>query len=91
MCMRYIRRSSVGARIEAKLLIELLTSWTVILQGSPDSFDRIQGLDCRCGVWLDKADPHFRYEGRGVFLSMEGAIHVSMNCYNTARARHFEF
>ena len=73
------------------MLIELLTSWTVILQGSPDSFDRVWGLDCRCGVWLDKAVLYFRYEGRDVFLSMEGAIHVSMDCYNTAWSWHFEF
>ena len=55
MCTQYIRRSSVGAKTEAELLIELLMSWTVILSGSPDSFDRVRGLDYRCGVWLDKA------------------------------------
>ena len=41
MCTRYIRRSSIGAKREDELLIELLTSWAVILQGSPDSFDRV--------------------------------------------------
>ena len=91
MSMQYIHRYLVGAKTEAGLLIELLTSWTIILRGGQDSFDRVRWLDCRCGVRLDKADLHFRCEGRGVFLSTEGAIHVSMDYYNTAWSWHLEF
>ena len=91
MCTRYICRSSVGAKIEAELLIELLMSGTIILRGSPDSFDRVQWVDYRCGVRFDKADLHFRCEGRGVFLITEEAIHVSMDCYNVAWSWHLEF
>ena len=91
MCTRYIRRSSVRAKTEAELLIELLKSWTVILHGSPNSFVRVRGLDCRCGVWLDKADLHFRCEGHGVLLSTGGAFHVSIDCNDAAWSRHLEF
>ena len=34
----------VGAKMEAELLIELLTSWTIILWGSPGSFDSVRIL-----------------------------------------------
>ena len=87
----YICHNLVGAEMEAELLIKLLTSGTIILQGSPNSFDKVRWLDCRCGVWLDKADLHFCCEGCGVFLSMKGVIHVSMDYYNTAWSWHLEF
>ena len=76
--------------MEAELLVELLTSWTVVLWGSPDSFDGVQGLGRRCNSWLDKATMHFRCQGRGVLLSMEGAFHASIDCYNTAWSGHLE-
>ena len=87
----YICRNSVGAESEAELLIELLTSWTVVLRGSPDSFDSVRGLDCRCIFWYDKAALYFRCQGRSVLLGAEGAFHVSIDCYNTAGSGHLEF
>ena len=86
-----IRRNAVGAETEDELLIELLTSWTVVLRGSPDSFDGVRGFDCRCSIWLDKAALYLCCEGRGVLFSVEGALHVSINCYNTAWSGHLEF
>ena len=62
--------------MEAELLIELLTSWTVVLWGSPDSFDGIRGLGRRCDSWLDEATLYFRCQGRGVLISVEGAFHI---------------
>ena len=91
MYARYIWRNSVGAKTEAELLIELLTNWTAVLQGSPDSFDSVWGLDCRLSIWLDKATLYFHYEGCGVLLSTEGALHVSIDCYNAAWSWHLEF
>ena len=91
MYVRYVRRHLVGTKTEAELLVELLTSWSVLLQSSPDSFDRVGWPDCRRGVRLDKVDMHFHCEGRGVFLSPERAIHVSMDCYNTTCSWNFEF
>ena len=64
----YICHNLVGAEMEAELLIELLTSWTVVLWGSPDSFDSVRGLGRRCNSWLDKATLYFRCQGRGVLL-----------------------
>ena len=51
------------------MLIELLMRWTVMLRGSPDSFDSVRGLDCRCVFWHDKAALCFCCQGRGVLLS----------------------
>ena len=44
MYARYERRHLVGTGTEAELLVELLMSWTVLLQSSPDSFDCVQEL-----------------------------------------------
>ena len=44
MYTRYVRRYLVGTETEAELLVELLTSWTVLLQSSPDTFDGVREL-----------------------------------------------
>ena len=88
MYARYECHHLIGTETEAELLVELLTSWTVILQGSPDSFNSVPGLDCRCNIWLDKAALDLRYKGQGVLLSTEGALCVSIDCYNTAWSGH---
>ena len=44
MYARYVRRHLVGTETEAELLVELLTSWTVMLRSSPDSFKTVRGL-----------------------------------------------
>ena len=48
-------RYLTGARTEAELLIELLTSQTVLLQCGPDSLSDVQGLGSRITVLLEKA------------------------------------
>ena len=77
--------------MEAELLVELLASWTVLLRSNPDSFNSVQGLGRRIDVLLDKAALYFHCQGRGVLLGTKGAFHVSVDCYDTAWPRHFEF
>ena len=91
MYVWYVCRHLVGTEKEVELLIELLTSWTVVLWGSPDSFDGVLGLGRRCNSWLDKATLYFHCQGRGVLLCTEGAFHVSIDCYNTTWSGHLEF
>ena len=55
----YIRRHLVGTETEAELLVKLLTSWTVMLQSSPGSFDNVRELGRRIKVLLDKAALYF--------------------------------
>ena len=65
-------------------------SRTVILQGRPDPFESVRGLDCRCSIRFDKATQYLGYEGRGMLLSAEGALHVSIDCYNATWSSHLE-
>ena len=44
MYARYVRHNPVGTKTEAELLVELLTSWTVMLRSSPDSLIVSGGL-----------------------------------------------
>ena len=87
----YICRDAVGAEMEAELLIELLTVLIAALQGGPDAFNNVRGLDCRCSICLDKAILDFRCKGRDVLLSTEGALRVSIDCYDIAGSGHLEF
>ena len=48
MHTRYECHCLIGTGMEAKLLVELLTSWAVLLQGSLDSFDSVLEL----GHWI---------------------------------------
>ena len=41
-------------------------------------------------VRLDEAILYLGCKGRGVLLSMEGALHVSIDCDNTAGSGHLE-
>ena len=91
MYVRNELRRLVGARTKAELLVEVLTSWTVMLQSSPDSFDSVRGFGRRCNIWLDKAALYFRCKCRGVHLSTEEAFHVSIDRYNTSWSGHLEF
>ena len=59
MYARYERRHLVGTGTVAELLVELLTSWVVLLQSSPDSFDSVRELGRRIKVLLEKAALHF--------------------------------
>ena len=87
----YEPRHLVGTETEAELLLELLTSWTVLLQSSPDSFDSVWELGRRIRVLLDKAALYFRCQGRGVLHGTEGAFRVSIDLYDTAWSGHLEF
>ena len=49
----------IGIGTEAELLIELLTSWTVLPQSSLDLFDSVQELGRRIKVLLEKAALYF--------------------------------
>ena len=59
MYVRYERRRLVGTGTEAKLLVELLTSWVVLLQSSPDSFDSVREFGRRIKVLLEEAALYF--------------------------------
>jgi len=76
--------------MEAGLLVELWMSWTVLLQSSSDLLNGVWGLYCRIEVLPKKATLYFCCKGRGVFISTEGALCISIDCYNTARSGHLE-
>ena len=59
MYARYECHRLVRTGTEAELLVELLTSWTVLLQSSPDSFDSVRELGRRIKVLLEKAALYF--------------------------------
>ena len=59
MYARYERRCLFGTGTEAELLVKLLTSWTVLLQGSSDSFDSVRELGYRIKVLPEKAALYF--------------------------------
>ena len=89
----YARRERchlVWSGTEAKLLVELLTSWVVLAHGSPDSFDSVREYGCRIKVLLAEAALYFCCQGSGVLLGTEGALRVSIDCYNTAWSGHLE-
>ena len=90
MYVRYVCRHLVGTETEVELLIELLTSWTVLPQSSPDSFDSVRERGRRIKVLLVKATLYFCYEGRGVLLGTKGALRVSIDCYDAAWSEHLE-
>ena len=90
MYARYVRRLLVGTEAETDLLVELLTSWTVMLQSSPDSFDSVRELGHRIEVLLDKAALYLCCQDRGVLLGTEGAFRVSIDCYDAAWTVHLE-
>ena len=90
MYARHKFRRLVETRTEAELLVELWTSRTVLVQSSSDSLDGVQGIYCQIGVLPKKAILYFCCKGRGVLLSTEGALRISIDCYNTARSGHIE-
>ena len=79
-----------GAGVEAGLLIELLACLTVLLRGTPDSLDGVRGCCCRIGCLSKEAALYFCREGCSVLFRTEGAICVSVDCYNPTRSWHLE-
>ena len=63
----------------------------VILRGRPNSFNSVRRLDGHLSVRLDEATLYFVRKGRGMLLSTEGALHVSIDCDNATRSGHLEF
>ena len=90
MYVRHGFHRLIGTRTEAELLGELWTSRTVLLQSSSDSLDGVRGLYCRIEGTPKKAALYFCCKGRGVLLSTEGALRISIDCYNTVRSGHLE-
>ena len=90
MYARNICRHFVGAETEVELLMELLRSWTVLPQSSPDSFDSVREHGRRIKVLLVKAALYLCCQGSGVLLSTEGAPRISIDCYDTAWTGHLE-
>ena len=76
--------------MEAELLGELWTCRTILLQSTSDSLGGVRGLYCRIGGLPKKAALYFCCEGRSVLLRTEGALCVSIDCYNPARSWHLE-
>ena len=76
--------------MEAELLVQLWVYQPVVLQSRPNSFNSVQGLNGRCSIQPNEAALYFSRKGRGMLLSTEGALHVSINCDDTARSSHFE-
>ena len=48
-----------GTGTEAELLVELLTSWALLLWSSPGSFDGVRELGRRIEVMLEEATLYF--------------------------------
>ena len=90
MYARYECRRLVKVGTEAEMLVKLLTRWTVLLQGSSDSFDSVRDLGRRIKVLPEEAALCFCCKGSGVLLKTEGAFCVSIDCYDTAWSRHLE-
>ena len=50
----------------------------------------VRELGCQIEVLPEKAALYFCCKGGGVLLSAEGALRVSINCYNPAWSGHLE-
>ena len=87
----YVRRHLVGTETEVELLIKLLTSWTVLLQSSPDSFDSVREHGRRIKVLLVEAALYLCCQGSGVLLGTEGKLHISIDCYDTTWSGQMRF
>ena len=78
MYARNACRHLAGAETEVELLIELLTSWTVLPQSSPDLFDSVREHGHRIKVLLVKAALYLCCQGSGMLLGTEGALHIPL-------------
>ena len=79
-----------GTRTEAELLGELWMCRTILLQGTSDSLDGVRGLYCRTEGLSKEAALYFCCKDRSVLLRTEGALCISIDCYNTAGSGHLE-
>ena len=88
--MRHELHRFIGAGTKAGLLAELWTSRMVLLESSADPLNGVRGLYCRIESLPKEVALYFCYKGRGVFLRTEGALCISIDCYNTAKSGHLE-
>ena len=72
------------------MLGELWMGRTILLQSTPDSLDGVRGLYCRIEGLPKEAAMYFCCKGCSVLLRTEGALCISIDCYNTARSEHLE-
>ena len=79
-----------GAGAEAGLLVALLACLAILLRGTPDSLDGVRRCLCRIGCLSEEAALYFCREGRSVFFRAEGAVRISINCYDPVRSWHLE-
>ena len=90
MYARHEFRRFIGAGTKAGLLAELWASRMVLLQSGPDSFKIVRRPYCRIEVLPRKAALCFCCQCHGVLLSAEGALRISVDCYDTAGFGHLE-
>ena len=76
--------------MEAGWLVELLVYLMVLLRGIPDSLDGVRGCRCRVGYLSEEAALYFCREGLSMLFRMEGAVCVSIDCYDPVRSWHLE-
>ena len=79
-----------GAGAEAGLLVALLACLAILLRGTPGSLDGVRGCCRWIGGLPEKAALYFCREGCSMFLFMERAVDVSIDCYDPARSWHLE-
>ena len=72
------------------MLIKLWTSWTVLLQSSTDSLDSVRELGRRIKVLPEEAALYFYRKGCSMLFSMERAVHISVDCYDTTGSGHLQ-
>ena len=72
------------------MLVELLPNWAVLAHGSPDLFDSVREYGYRIKVLLVEAALYLSCQGCGVLLGTEGALRISIDCYDTAWSGHLE-
>ena len=90
MDTRHEFRHFLGDGTKAELLAEFWMTRMVLLQHSTDPLDGVQGFYCRIEVLPKEAVLYFCCKGRGMFLRLEGALCISVDCYNTTRSGHLE-
>ena len=77
-------------RTEAELLGEHWTGQMILLQCTSDSLDGVRGLYCGLEGLSKEAALYICCNGRSVLLHTEGALYISIDCYNTTGPGHLE-
>ena len=83
---RYVAKAGVGAA----LLHLLRVCQAVLLLVTPGALGSVWLFNGRTGELPKKATLYLRCEGHRVLLCTEGALHVSIDCYNATWSKHLE-